>query len=134
MRKWVGLLLLVVGSTSCGDSETSPSDIFDGTWRGPITTNLAGVPPGTANVTLTQDGTAVLGSWATSYPDPSDNGAGSFSGTATGSSLAGILSPSDPDQCPYTVNATASGNQLNGTYAAFDCTVSFGGTLSLTKQ
>jgi hypothetical protein len=130
----IGLLFLLAGLVSCGKSNTSPSDIFDGTWVGQITTNLAGVAPGTATVTLTQSGSTVSGSYSTSYPDPSNNGGGSFSGTATGTSLAGTLSPSNPNQCPYTVNATASGNQLTGTYAAFNCTISFGGSVSLTKQ
>ncbi len=38
-------------------------------------------------------------------------------------SLEGTLSPSVPTGCPYTVNATVSGNVMTGTYATFNCKV-----------
>ena len=49
-------------------------------------------------------------------------------------SLAGMLSPSVPTDCPYTINATVSGNLMTGTYASFNCTVTDSGTIMLTKQ
>ena len=105
---------------------------FSGTWTGPITSNILG--PGTATVTITQTGSSLSGTWATVYPDPTIQGAGSFSGTARGMSLEGTLSPSDPTDCPYTINATVSSNLMTGTYATFNCTGVDSGSIMLTKQ
>ena len=44
------------------------------------------------------------------------------------------LSPSDPNACPYTINASVSENLMSGTYATFDCTCTVSGSISLTKQ
>ena len=107
---------------------------FNGTWTGPITINVPGIPPGTATATISQNGSSLSGTWATVYPDPTLNDSGSFSGTASGMSLSGTLSPSDPTTCPYTINATVSGNLMSGKYAAFDCTDAVSGSISLTKQ
>ena len=107
---------------------------FNGTWTGPITSNFPGIPPGTATTTISQTGSSLSGTWATVYPDPTFNSSGSFSGTASGMSLSGTLSPSDPTDCPYTINATVSGNLMSGTYATFNCTLAVSGSISLTKQ
>ena len=107
---------------------------FSGTWTGPITSNFPGIPPGTATATISQTGSSLSGTWATVYPDPTFNDSGSFSGTASGMSFSGTLSPSDPNACPYTINATVSENLMSGTYATFDCTFAVSGSISLTKQ
>ena len=135
-----GLMILAVGCG--GDSPTTPTAptpppppfSFSGTWTGPITSNVPGVPPGTGTVTITHTGSSLSGTWATVYPDPTINAAGSFSGTASGMSLEGTLSPSNPTECPYTINATVSGNLMTGTYASFNCSGALSGSISLTKQ
>ena len=133
----VGLALCT--AAACGGGNSSPTSptppppfSFSGTWTGPITSNVLG--PGTATVTITQTGSSLSGTWATVYPDPTIQGAGSFSGTASGMSLEGTLSPSDPTDCPYTINATVSGNLMTGTYATFNCTGVDSGSIMLTKQ
>ena len=47
-------------------------------------------------------------------------------GNVPGRALSGELLPGDPDNCPYTVNGTVSGNVLTGTYATANCSVSAG--------
>ena len=138
----VGLALCTVAA--CGGGNSSPTAptpppptppppfSFNGTWTGPITSNVVG--PGTATVTITQTGSSLSGTWATVYPDPMIQGGESFSGTASGMSLSGTLSPSDPADCPYTINATVSGNLMTGTYATFNCTGVDSGSIMLTKQ
>ena len=131
-----GLMILAVGCG--GDSPTAPTPpppfSFNGTWTGPIISNVPGVPPGTGTVTITHTGSSLSGTWATVYPDSTFNSAGSFSGTASGMSLVGMLSPSIPTDCPYTINAAVSGNLMTGTYASFNCSGVLSGTISLTKQ
>ena len=130
-------------TAACGGGNSSPTAAtppppppfsFNGTWTGPIASNVPGVPPGTATVTITHTGSSLSGTWATVYPDSMFNSAGSFSGTASGMSLEGTLSPSIPTECPYTINATVSGNLMTGTYASFNCSGVLSGTISLTKQ
>ena len=120
--------------TAMPDTPEPQQLFFNGTWTGPVTSNFPGIPPGTGTITITQTGSSLSGTWAAVYPDPTFNDSGSFSGTASGMSLSGTLSPSDPTTCPYTINATVSGNLMSGTYAAFDCTVALSGSISLTKQ
>ena len=131
----VGLALCTVAA--CGGGNSSPTAptppfSFNGTWTGPIISNLVG--PGTATITITQTGSSLSGTWASVYPDPTIQGAGAFSGEASGMSLEGTLSPSVPTGCPYTVNATVSGNVMTGTYATFNCKVVDAGSVTLTKQ
>ena len=121
-------------TTAMPDTPEPQQLFFNGTWTGPVTSNFPGIPPGTGTITITQTGSSLSGTWATVYPDPTFNDSGSFSGTASGMSLSGTLSPSDPTDCPYTINATVSGNLMSGTYATFDCTFAVSGSISLTKQ
>ena len=121
-------------ATATPDTPEPQQFSFNGTWTGPITSNFPGIPPGTATATISQTGSSLSGTWATVYPDPTFNNSGSFSGTASGMSFSGMLSPSDPTACPYTINATVSGNLMSGTYAAFNCTFAVSGSISLTKQ
>ena len=134
--RFTGLVFTTIPATVSHLTAATPDTqfSFNGTWTGPITSNIVGIPTGTATVTLTQTGSSLSGTWSTVYPDPMINNSGSFSGTASEMSLSGTLSPSDPTSCPYTVNATVSGNLMSGPYAAFNCTAVISGSISLTKQ
>ena len=128
-------VLLVVG---CGnDSPTAPTPppfTFTGTWAGSVTWNVEGLGPGMATVTITQTGTALSGTWATTYSDATRNSGGAFEGTATGMALSGRIFPGDPNLCPSTVNGTVRGDVMTGTHATYDCSVTAAGTLTLTRQ
>ena len=134
--RFTGLVFTTIPATVTATPDTpEPQQFsFSGTWTGPITSNFPGIPPGTATTTISQTGSSLSGTWATVYPDPTFNNSGSFSGTASGMSFSGTLSPSDPNACPYTINATVSENLMSGTYATFDCTFAVSGSISLTKQ
>ena len=140
--------LAVCTVAACGGSNSSPTAptpppaptpsppfSFNGTWTGPITIAGAELPPGTATVTITQTGSSLSGTWSTVYPtEPPLTTSGAFSGTANGMALQGTLSPSDPDLCSYTINATVSGTVMTGTFATVNCTGSESGTVMLTRQ
>jgi hypothetical protein len=136
VRPWLAVVaLLVVGGGACNESPTTPSQPFEGTWIGRITTTLGGVSPGTATATFTQDGTQVTGSLHTVYPEPPNN-SGSFSnffGNAAGTTLSGLVP--NPPSCPYRLTATLNGTQLTGTFESeFFCPVAFTGTFDLKKE
>jgi hypothetical protein len=133
-RRIFGVLLAVLMLTTAacgGDSGNSPSDIIAGTWNGTITSNISS--PGHVTTTLTRSGSRIGGTWSMSDGDGNSN-SGSVDGTLSGSSLTLTLNPSDPTTCPFNVTATINGSSMSGTYAAFQCTVSLGGSLTLTKQ
>ena len=134
--RFTGLVFTTIPATVTATPDTpEPQQFsFSGTWTGPITSNFPGIPPGTATATISQTGSSLSGTWATVYPDPTFNDSGSFSGTASGMSFSGTLSPSDPNACPYTINATVSENLMSGTYATFNCTFAVSGSISLTKH
>jgi hypothetical protein len=119
------------GSDPSPTTPTPPPANFNGNWVGAVQDSVVG--QGLARLTLTQSGSTVTGSYATSYPNPNYNGGGNFSGQASGSSISGTIQQSVATACPYTVNATLSGNTISGTYAAFNCTSVDTGTFSLTR-
>jgi len=92
------------------------------------------VGDGTLTVTFLQSGKTLSGTWATTFTDPSYNDSGSLSGAVDGAQVAATLTPSDPTSCPYNVAGTFSGAAINGTFAAFDCTVSASGSFEVEKQ
>ncbi len=92
--------------------------------------SVAGV--GQGNLAISQSGNQFTGSWQISFY--SGVNSGSLQGTASGNSVNVQLYPSDPTGCPFNVTATRSGNTMTGNYAAFDCTGSVSGTLSVARR
>jgi len=88
--------------------------------------------PGQGNLTISQSGSQLSGSWQIGFGTGVSSG--SLEGTANGDSITAQLYPSDPTACPFNVTATLSGDTMNGNYAAFDCTGAISGTLSMTRQ
>ena len=128
----VGLILGLAMVAACDvDSPTSPSGSLAGTWTGTVIDSLVGT--GTIRITISQSGSTISGTWASTFPDPADNNGGTASGTLSGSSLSATLTPSNPSSCPFNVTATVSGNRMTGTYAVFTCTIAVTGSLELTR-
>jgi len=128
MRKSIACLFLLALTAGCGGgSPSGPSATdFSGTWSGTATSNLA--PSAPARITLTQSGNSLTGSWSAGV-----NG-GPLTGTVSGNYIAATVTPSDPTTCPFTMNATVSGNRMTGTYTTFNCTAGFSGTIEASKQ
>lgn len=120
----VGVFCLIAG---CGGNDTGPSNLsLSGTWAGRAVSNMFGGI--NIQVSLTQSGSSLTGTWV------SDQNSGQLTGSVGGSSVSANLTSADPRQCPFTVTATVSGSSMSGTYAAYNCTVADGGTISLTKR
>ena len=129
----VVLITLVGGVVGCGgsDSPAAPSFTFSGNWQGVAQDSAAGT--GVFRATLTQNGGSVTGTWFIQFPAAAFQNSGSVSGTATNTSLSLTLTPSDPKTCPFHLSANGSGNQMSGTYAAFNCTGSIAGTFTASR-
>lgn len=129
----IALLGILGGVVGCGgsDSPAAPSFTFSGNWQGVAQDSAAGT--GVFRATLTQNGSSVTGTWFIQFPAAAFQNSGSVSGTATNTSLSLTLTPSDPTTCPFRLSANASGNQMSGTYAAFNCTGSIAGTFTASR-
>lgn len=126
-------LAFALGLSACGGSSPAAPSVLQvaGTWSGSITSNqVSGSGP--ASVTLAQSGTALSGTWSVTGPDGPNSGA--LTGTVAGTSVTMTLTPSDPRTCPYNATVNVAGNSMTGTYAAFNCSASASGGISLTKQ
>lgn len=128
----VVLICVALLAMACGDdSPTSPSNSgVTGTWVGSIQSTITGAS--TVRVTLTQSGSMISGSYSIAQGQAVD--AGNVSGMINGAGINLTATPSDPRTCPFQVTAVWSGNIITGTYAAFNCTVAFSGSISLTRQ
>jgi hypothetical protein len=105
-----------------------------GKWSGTILSNQSG--SGTMVFTLVRsDSSSVSGIWSTSFANTANNDSGSMSGTIVGSGLSFILTPSNPNVCPFNATATLNGAMsMSGMYAAVNCTVAASGTFTVAKQ
>lgn len=115
---------------ACGTgTEGTASYNYSGTWTGTMQDSVAG--PGTATVTMTQSGSDLAGTWQAVFAQGTNGG--SAVGVVNGNEVAMELYPSQATACPYNVVATRSGDTLSGNYAAFNCTESVTGTLTISK-
>jgi hypothetical protein len=101
------------------------------TFRGTIQDSLAG--PGTITVTLVQTGSTVTGTFQTSFA--AGTSGGNLSGTSDDDTFMLIFTPSQPLGCPLNVTAIIEndieGDEIQGTYAAFNCPVVQTGSFTL---
>ena len=133
----IGLVMMIwVVLAGCGGDDDKNDAHVAGTFRGTIQDSIAGT--GTIIVTLAQDGSDLRGTYQTTFADPRNNGAGSVDGEVDGNAVTLTASPSVtpfvPTACPFNVTAIVNGDQISGTYAAFNCTVAVSGTVNLTRQ
>jgi hypothetical protein len=132
----IGLVMIWVALGGCdGDDEPHDANVT-GTFRGTIQDSIAGT--GTITVTLAQDDSDLIGTYQTTFADPRNNSAGSVEGEVQGNAVTLTATPSVtpfvPTACPFNVTAIVNGDQISGTYAAFNCTVAVSGSLTLTRQ
>lgn len=77
---------------------------------------------GTMNLSLTQSGSSIGGTWSSKFPNPGFNRGGSVSGEFVSETQAQVyLIPATPANCTLTAAITLSGTQLSAVYAAQNC-------------
>jgi predicted small lipoprotein YifL len=144
------VLLALLATTACGGGgslgSTPPSanvtgnnsaplsDNVAGNYSGPLSDNFGGA--GTITLALSQSGSSLSGTAQDTFAkDALLNSEGSVSGSINGSTLQLTVTPNNPNACSFAATATvASNGQINGTYAAQNCSVSDSGTFTVTKQ
>ena len=135
------ILFIVVASlvmaAGCAPSMSAPSTAsFAGTWVGSV--NPTGAATGRLQLTLTQSGSQLTGTWVITFPNASQNSSGTVSGGVTNGSTmsADLQSGGIPTSCPSTVSGTlnATATEVTGTFASVLCGGGFSTSISLSKQ
>jgi hypothetical protein len=119
--------------SACDDQPAGPTgpDIT-GTWTGTLNDSLAGV--GTVRLTIIQSGSRLSGTWASTFQDPTFSNSGTLTGTYSGTSATITLTPGGQGACPFRVTATPTATAITGTYAAVNCQIAIGGSVTVTKE
>ena len=126
----LGVLACVIGLAVVGCGGDDEEDNLSGNYRGTIQDSLAGT--GTITATLAQNDSMVTGTFQISFP--AGTSGGSIAGTRDGDAFTFILTPSQPQACPLNVTVTVDGDEIQGTYAAFNCPEVETGSFTLTRQ
>ena len=124
------LVLVLAACGTAGGGGGGGSINFAGSWSGELVDSSIGA--GRVQAHLTQSGTDLGGTWQSEIADVVNSG--SAIGVVNGSDIILELIPSNPTTCPFRLVGTGTGNSLTGTYAAFNCTISVGGTFTLQRQ
>ena len=128
--KHIGLTAALL-LAACGDGGTGPEINVTGTFIGSYT---ATSDPGVTYegvLQLTQSGSQVTGTLTTNTGRSAN-----LSGSISGSRITATLTYTDgcAGSASTTIDISNSGTQLSGTYTANDCTGTYSGGYSLTKQ
>jgi hypothetical protein len=128
--------LALVSLPSCGSSTpTAPTVNLNGNYAGTASDSLFG--SGTLQLTISQTGNNLSGTYSSNYPAAGASGGGAISGTVNnGQTVSATLQPSIPTACPYQLTGVIAGGGANvsGTYASFNCTVGVTGTFNVNRQ
>ncbi len=120
-------LPFVLAACSTGGGSTAYD--YSGAWTGTREDSRGFLA--TETVTLTQDGSDVGGTWQ------SVSSEGTFGGTVlgvvNGNEVVIEFFPSQVNLCPFRAVLTRNGDTLSGTYAAFNCTASLSGTITISR-
>ena len=124
-------LTAVLLLAACGDGGTGPEINVTGTYIGNYTATSA---PGVVYegvFQLTQSGSQVTGTLATNAGRSAN-----ISGSISGSRITGTYTFTDgcAGSASTIADVSSSGTQLTGTYTTTDCTGTYSGGYSLTKQ
>ena len=128
--KYIGLTAVLL-LAACGDGGTGPEINVTGTYIGDWTATSA---PGVVYqgvVQLTQSGSQVTGTIATTAGRSAN-----ISGSISGSRITGTFTFTDgcAGSASTIADVSSSGTQLSGTYTTTDCLGTYAGGYSLTKQ
>ena len=128
--------MIVLGATLLGLSGCDHrNDSLTGVWSGAFRDSLGALGGGSFTFTQ-QSGALVQGSWKVFFQTfgalAKFNNSGTLTGMLEGNSITGTLS--SQGACPFSLQATRSGTQMSGTYAAVDCAVAETGSFDLEKE
>lgn len=127
VRLLVVILAFLGVASGCGPNPTQPSSLA-GTWTGTVASNILGNVA--MQLTLTQSGSSIAGTFAQSVPGAASSFGSTITGTVNGSAVTLVLAFSP---CTRTWTGTWSGTTLSGTYVASGaCTNMDSGTFTLT--
>jgi hypothetical protein len=138
MKRLTVLLGAVLVLGACEDHEGFPAIItgpengsFAGTWTGEYTNSANPGVISAATLQLTQTGTSVTGTLATS-PGRTAN----LSGSVNGSRLTATWTWTDPctGTATTTLDMATGGNLISGSYSSNDCLGLTSGGLTLNRQ
>lgn len=130
IRPLVTLFALLAVASRCGPNPNSPSSIT-GTWVGTVVSSSLGT--GSSQLTLSQSGSTITGSFANTFPGTTISSSGQITGTLNGSAFTAALAAANG--CVRTWTGTWSGRTLSGTIAtAGGCATLDTGTFALTLE
>jgi len=121
------VLLAVAAASGCAPNPNAPTSMT-GTWVGTVVSSSIGQI--SYQLTLTQNGSTITGTFATTIAGQATSSTGSLTGTIQGSAFSAALSFGT---CTRNWTATWSGVTLSGTYASAG-TCSDTGTFTLTLE
>src|SRR5262249_38875025 len=125
---------IVTGGCGSSPSPTAISDPYAGNWSGTIVDDISGVGALKFGL-IAQPGGGVVGTWATTFPDVSNNEGGNVSATVALVPVQFTLTCAQtPSRGAAIVAMTLSGNRMSGTYSAVACNGIRRGGMELTKQ
>jgi hypothetical protein len=133
IRWFVALLGFLTVASGCGPNPNSPSSIT-GTWVGTLVSSTSGT--GFTQLTLSQSGSSITGTFANTFPGATTSSTGPLTGTLNGSAFTAALAfIGASGTCTRTYTGTWSGTALSGTYVASGvCGNLDSGTFSLTLE
>lgn len=130
IRPLVALFALLVVASGCGPNPNSPSSIA-GTWVGTVVSASFGT--GSTQLTVSQSGSSITGTFVTTFPGATTSASGQLMGTVNGSAVTVALAAANG--CIRTWTGTWSGRALSGTIATTrGCSVLDTGTFALTLE
>ena len=112
IRPLVSLLAFLFLAIACGPNPTQPSSLA-GTWTGTVVSNILGNVA--IQLTLTQSGSSIAGTFAQTVPGASTSFGSTLTGSINGSAVTLVLAF---NPCTRTWTGTWSGTTLSGTYVA----------------
>src|SRR5262245_53064353 len=128
----VFLFVLAVSVAGCGDSPSSPTNLFDGNWNGVLADNALGQLALTLR--LTQDPAGASGTWSAVIAGQTVGGTLLAVSTTEAGSVKHLLSATCSAGGFWSMTATFAGRRMTGSYGAVSCSGLTSGTLDVVKQ
>jgi hypothetical protein len=121
------LMAAVLAAAGCGATNpAAPTGTLTGTWTGVLT---RGSDSGPTEWRLSQNGAAITGTWSVDFAGSTHDASGAAGGTIIGAAVSLFLAPSAELDCgsgvtlsgTLSINGTAAGDRITGTYVTFTC-------------